>query len=318
MLTSRSHDTMHTPTVDIVVPVWNNPFETRACLAALLEHSPDARLIIVANGSSRETELMLEEFSEALGERGLFLISDRNLGLVAALNRGLARSDSDLAIIVHPMTLVSTGWLQCLLTAAEAPQAGIVTPIFHGDGMPQVTPPVKGCSQMETCSLSFSALLLQGTMRMLIGGFDEGLDGGEWCLADYRRRGEQAGYHSYVTAKVNLYCRGDQSFGFGSLQRRQQQREASSLICQQRWGTTEELCLYPGKQATPEEIEKLIEQALPAARQGNTVILLLHWQQHRECCKRGWHGVHTGIILSRLPLIGARDALKRITTTPTL
>ena len=93
---------MISPTIDILVPVWNNPFETRACLAAILAHSSGARLIIVDNGSSRETELMLEEFSEPLGDRGLFIKSERNIGLVAAINLGLARSDSDYTVIVRP------------------------------------------------------------------------------------------------------------------------------------------------------------------------------------------------------------------------
>ncbi len=90
------------PTVDIIVPVWNNPFETRACLAAILEYSPEARLIIINNGSSRETELMLEEFSEPLGEHALFITCERNIGLVPAINRGLASSDADFAVIVRP------------------------------------------------------------------------------------------------------------------------------------------------------------------------------------------------------------------------
>ena len=110
---------MNSPTVDIIVPVWNNHFETRACLAAILTHSPEARLIIVDNGSSRETELMLEEFSEPLGERGLFIKSERNIGLVPAINMGLARSDSDFAVIVRPQVLVNAGWLATLLSEAE-------------------------------------------------------------------------------------------------------------------------------------------------------------------------------------------------------
>ena len=102
---------MNSPSVDIIVPVWNNLFETRACLAAILEHSPEARLIIVDNGSSRETELMLEEFSESLGESGLFIKSERNIGLLPAINMGLARSDSDFAVNVRPHVLVNAGWL---------------------------------------------------------------------------------------------------------------------------------------------------------------------------------------------------------------
>ena len=93
---------MTTPSVDIIVPVWNTPFETRACLASILTYSPEARLIIIDNGSSRETELMLEEFSEPLGEQALFITTERNIGLVPAINRGLASSDRDFAVIVRP------------------------------------------------------------------------------------------------------------------------------------------------------------------------------------------------------------------------
>ena len=102
---------MPSPSVDIIVPVWNNPFETRACLAAILEYSPGARLIIIDNGSSRETELMLEEFSEPLADQALFITSDRNIGLVPAINKGLASSDADVAVIVRPQVMVGRGWL---------------------------------------------------------------------------------------------------------------------------------------------------------------------------------------------------------------
>ena len=115
---------MTSPTIDILVPVWNNPFETRACLAAILMHSPGARLIIVDYGSSRETELMLEEFSEPLGDQGLFIKSERNIGLIAAINCGLSRSDSDYTVIVRPNVTVQAGWLGELVTAAEHPVPG--------------------------------------------------------------------------------------------------------------------------------------------------------------------------------------------------
>src|SRR5512136_108571 len=102
---------MPSPSVDIIVPVWNNPFETRACLAAILEHSPEARLIVVDNGSSRETELMLEEFSEPLAEQALFITTERNIGLVPAINRGLASSQADFAVVLQPRVMVGKGWL---------------------------------------------------------------------------------------------------------------------------------------------------------------------------------------------------------------
>src|ERR1039457_6729161 len=166
---------MKTPNTDIIVPICNNLFEPRACLAAILAHSPDTRLIIVDNGSNRQTQLMLEEFSESLGDHGLFISSERNVGLVRAINMGLASSDSDFAVIVRPHVLVKPGWLGGLLEAAKG---GIASPLFCGSGAPATLPLTRDCSLMETCSISFSVLALKGEMHALIGGFDEHLDGG--------------------------------------------------------------------------------------------------------------------------------------------
>src|SRR5450631_2568804 len=150
---------MKTPSADIIVPVWNNLFETRACLAAILAHSPEVRLIIVDNGSDRQTQLMLEEFSESLGDQGLFISSERNVGLVRAINMGLARSDSDFAVIVRPHVLVKPGWLEPLLEAAGD---GMASPLFRGGGAPLLPPLPRDCSLMETRSISFSVLALKG------------------------------------------------------------------------------------------------------------------------------------------------------------
>ncbi len=56
---------------------------------------------------------------------------------------------------------------------------------------------------METCSLSFAALLIRGEMQKQLGGFDEGLDGAEWCLRDFIRRSEASGYHTCVIHTPN-------------------------------------------------------------------------------------------------------------------
>lgn len=301
---------MPTPSVDILVPVWNNPFETRACLAAILEHSPDARLIVVANGSSRETELMLEEFFEPLGERALFLLSDRNLGLVPAINQGLARSDSDYAVIVRPNVMVCHGWLDSLLKSAEASSAGLVTPLFYGDGMPDSARPVGGSTLVETCSLSFSTLLIKGEMRMLMGGFDEGLDGGEICLLDYVLRAEKNGYRTYCSAQPRLLC--SPGTVFGSAERIQAIQERSRVIIRERWGDQRSFCVYCGKEAGADEMHELVEALLQQSRKGAEISLLLHWRQYRECIKRGWNGLHTNLTLRRLIFWGAGRELAKI------
>jgi hypothetical protein len=300
---------MTTLSVDIIVPVWNNPFETRACLAAILEHSPEARLIIIDNGSTRETELMLDEFSERLGEQALFMTPTRNLGLVPAINRGLASSDADFAVIVRPYVLVGTGWLKALLDVAGMPRAGLVSPLFRGPGAPALSRPGSGCELLETFTLSFATLLISGELHRQVGGFDEGLDSAEWCLRDYIRRAEASGYHTCVIAQPELVC--SQEIIFGSQERRQEQARLSRDSYRSRWGIARHYCLYFGSGTDAAELSGTVEALVARARQGDRFTLLLHRKQFKEFRRRGWDGLHTAIAIRRLPLIGVQRSITR-------
>ena len=284
--------------VDVVVPVWNNLFETRACLAAILAHSPEARLIIVDNGSSRETELMLEEFSESMGEQGLFIKSERNIGLVAALNLGLARSDSDYSVIVRPHVTVHCGWLEKLVSAAEATGAGIVSPLFSGSNAPELPKLVPGFMVMESCTVSFAAVLLRTDMRRVTGLFEEGLDGDQWCLREYTRRAAAAGFHTCITGRCTLLCSAGQQFG--SVQRKNEMMQKSRSAYIAKWGINRHYGVYFGAEAGAETVAESIAAILNGARQGHRFTLLLHRRQYSVFRKKGWRGLHTGIEL--LPL----------------
>ncbi len=300
---------MTSPTIDILVPVWNNPFETRACLAAILIHSPAARLIIVDNGSSRDMELMLEEFSEPLGEQGLFIKSDRNIGLVAAINMGLSRSDSDYTVIVLPHVVVQDGWLELLVGMAETAAAGIVSPLFSGPDAPNLPELAPGCTMMETCTVSFSTLLLRTEMRMVSGTFDERLDGNEWCLKEYVRRVAAHGYRTCISGRLCLSCSSGQQFG--SMRRRSEMIQNSRSAYISRWGIVRHYCVYFGTEAKAETVGDTIAAILDGARQGHRFTLLLHRRQYANFRKMGWNGLHTGIALCRISILFPRQDLRR-------
>lgn len=300
---------MPSPSVDIIVPVWNNPFETRACLAAILAHSPGARLIIIDNGSSRETELMLEEFSEPLAEQALFITSVRNIGLVPAINKGLANSDADIAVIVRPQVMVARGWLDALLEAAGMPQVGIVSPVFRGPGTPALARPVSGCALMETFSLSFTTLLIRGELHRQLGGFDEGLDGAGWCLRDFIRRAETCGYHTCVTAQPVLSCTPETVFG--SPERRLKLSRLSRDSYLSRWGVAHHYCLYFGPHTDAAGLSETVGALVAAARRGHRFTLLLHRRQFNEFRRRGWNGLHTAIVVCKLPFLGTQRSIAR-------
>lgn len=303
---------MISPTIDILVPVWNNPFEVRACLAALLAHSAGARLIVVDNGSSRDTELMLEEFSESLGDQGLFIKSERNIGLVAAINLGLARSDSDYTVVVRPHVSVQAGWLDALMSAAEATGAGIVSPQFSGAAAPNLPGLAPGCTTMESCTVSFSALLLRTEMRMVVGVFDEHLDGNEWCLKEYVRRAADHGYRACIAVRPRLSCSAGQQFG--SAQRRNEMMQNSRSAYISRWGALCHYCVYFGPEADSGSLGDSVTAILDGARQGHRFTLLLHRRQYSDFRKTGWNGLHSGIDLQRLSfLFPLRDLQRKIT-----
>lgn len=301
---------MPSPSVDIIVPVWNNPFETRSCLASILTYTPGARLIVVDNGSTRQTELMLDEFAESLGDQGLFMSCERNIGLVPALNRALAQSDRDWAVIVKPQVAVAQGWLTQLQAAADTTKAGIVTPLFCGNGAPQLPAPPDGAQFSETCSISFATLLLKRELRMAAGPFDESLDGGEWCLKDYIRKTETAGFRSLVVRSPVLGCTPETIFG--SSERRQEMYRNSRDTYLARWGVSRTYCLYFGTELPASGLEHMLEAILSRARQGNRFTLILHRKQLKEFRKQGWHALHTGITLRQLPIFGTMRALGRL------
>ncbi len=303
---------MTSPTIDILVPVWNDPFETRACLAAILAHSSEARLIIVDNGSSRETELMLEEFSESLGHQGLFIKSERNVGLVAAINLGLARSDSDYTVIVRPHVTVQAGWLEALVSAAETTGAGIVSPLFGGVDVPDLPRLAPGCTLMESTTVSFSTLLVRTEMRVFAGAFDDTLDGGEWCLREYVRRVAAHGYRTCITGRSRLSCSAGQQFG--SEQRRSEMKLQSRSAYVSRWGLARHYCVYFGRDADAGTFGDTVAALLDRARQGDRFTLLLHHRQHVLFRKMGWNGLHTGIDLRKIGFIfPQRDLQRKIT-----
>ena len=301
---------MTSPSIDILVPVWNNPFETRACLAAILAHSSGARLIIVDNGSNRDTELMLEEFSESLGDQGLFIKSEKNLGLVAAINFGLVRSDGDYTVIVRPHVTVKAGWLEALVSVAETTGAGIVSPLFRGEEALALRL-APGCTIMENFTVSFDTLLMRTKMRVVAGTFDEYLDGDEWCLKEYVRRVAAYGYRSFVAGSLRLSCSIGQKFG--SAQRRNEMTQNSRSKYISRWGVIRHYCVYFGAGATAESLRDTVTAILDGARQGHRFSLLLHRRQYVDSLKMGWNGLHTGIDLIKLSfLLPLRDFNRKV------
>ena len=300
---------MTTSTLDIIVPVWNHPTEARACLVSILDCAETARLIIINNGCDRATELMLEEFSDHLGDRAIYMTMERNIGFVPAVNRALNRSDADWAVIVRPTGTLTAECYQQILEATTKEQAGIITPHCPSEHPLPARLLKSDCSCLETCNISFALLALSRSMRSTIGLFDEELDGGTWCLQDYRHRADAHGFRSYLLPKVA--ASGEPITIFGSRDRRRKQEETAINTFRQRWGTQQQLALYLPKESDEHKLKETLQLLHAAARHGHRLELFLHRRQYTQAIQNGAACLHSGIVLHKLPLLTPLKSLAR-------
>ncbi|HEY6872497.1 MAG TPA: glycosyltransferase [Geobacteraceae bacterium] len=303
---------MSIPVIDIIVPVWNNPIETRECLVSLAAHAPQARLVLMNNGSERETERLLEEFAEGLDERALLISSTLNIGFVKAVNRGLARSGAEFTAVVRSSSLVTQGWLEPLLMLAGArADAGVVVPrlvrsplsrkMHHG------TPPV---SIIEIPHGDFAAMLIRKELYDRIGAFDEEMDGGIWCLKDFARRALRAGFLTFAAEGGPVLYRDEPSLG--SVARREEVLARSRAAYADRWGAERSFCVHFPKEADPDAVRRKFEVMLRGARQGHSFTVLAPLKIFRELVRGGYGSLHRAIRLEELPRLFADGRAEKI------
>src|SRR6266567_3933158 len=267
---------MGKPAIDIIVPVWNRPIETRACLVNLVEHSPAARLFLVNNGSDRETEGLLEEFAESLDERALLICSRVNLGFVKAINRGLARVEAEFAAVVRQSSLVSEGWLEPLhMLARTRPEAGVIVPLLvrthrkresRGSQAP--------FSTTEISHGDFAAMMIRKDLYDRIGGFDEEMDGAAWCLKDYSRRALRGGFLTFAAEGTPVVVSDEAPFG--SAGRREESLQRSVAAYRERWGAERAFIVHFPKKADPGIVRQRLDLMLRGARQGHSFTVLVY------------------------------------------
>jgi glycosyltransferase involved in cell wall biosynthesis len=287
---------------DIIVSVWNRPVETRNCLVNLIENSPDSRFIIVDNGSDRETERMLEEFADGLDHRAILLRNDVNQGYVRAVNRGLARSDADYLVIVRNTSIVTPSWLETMISlAGTRSDAGIIVPrLVRGHVGKQHTKGKLLAHNTEEDHGSLSAMMMTRKAYDAVGGIDEDMEGGIWCLRDLSRRAFRSGYLTFrVDASVVSY---EDDIPLGSTERRKMALQKSMELYRQRWGEPQAFCVSLPKGADMNILRQRIDVLLTGARQGHFFSLLLHGRLYDELSKSGLEFVHQNIRFIKLPM----------------
>jgi len=311
---------MDNPLTDIIIPVWNKPVETRNCLVHLINHSPDARFILVDYGSDRDTERMLEEFAEILDQRAILLRDNINRGYVRAVNRGLARSDARYKAVISNTSIVSGSWLESMTGFAETrSDAGIIVPrLIKSPGCKPGKNRHAAAAPIEADHASFAAMLITKQVYDIIGGFDEEMDGGLWCLRDLSRRACRAGFHTFrVEDGIVAY---EDDITLGSVERRNLALQRSIALFRERWGEAGSFCLHFPKGADKNILGERMEILLQGARQGHIFTIMTHAQLFKELTKAGFDRLHENIRFLRIPLIFETRAIAKalVSDDPTI
>lgn len=291
--------------IDVVVPVWNRTTETRNCLVSLIANTPDVRLIMYDSGSDREAERLLQEVADSLEDRALLMRDDFNIGFVKAANRGLARSDAPWLALVRNTTEVCAGWIEPLLDfAAQHPEAGILVPCC----LPSESPCPRGAMEV-TCG-SFSVMVIKRELYRQIGGFDEGMDGGAWCLKDYSRRACSKGF---LTFKVPGPCVSQQAqVQFGSERRRQENLERTLQLFRERWGEGGSYVLHVPKGVDLALLRQKLDSLVKGARHDDFFSVLLPAPLHKEALQEGLDLLHEKIVLVPLPRLSLESGRRKL------
>lgn len=125
--------TSSSPTVSIVIPVYNKFAYTDACLRSLAEHAGTTvfEVIVVDDGSSDDTAACL-----VLIDGIQTIRNPENLGFVGSCNAGAAQAHGEFVLFLNNDTVVTPGWLEALVnTFVEEPRAGLVgAKLVYPDG----------------------------------------------------------------------------------------------------------------------------------------------------------------------------------------
>jgi GT2 family glycosyltransferase len=302
---------MNTFDVDIIVSVWNRPIETRNCLVNLAQHSPRARFILVDNGCDREAERLLQEFAEILDDRAFLLRTDVNQGVIKAVNRGLARAEAPYVMVVRNTSIVTGGWLEPMMEFAESrADAGVIIPrlIENHDGSGK-TPKLSAGGVREVSHGSFAAMLIKRELYERIGGLDEEMDGGLWCLKDYSRRAYRAGFLTFAVEGGVVYC--SEEISLGSAARREEALKRSVARFTERWGEERAFCVYMPKDVDLGALRQKLDMMLKGARHGHRFFILVHPALHRETVKAGCTSLHGNMIIEALPRLFTAGGLRK-------
>jgi GT2 family glycosyltransferase len=117
--------------IDIVVCVHNALEDVERCLESIVQHTTQPySMILIDDGSDSPTQQLLTRFASQ--NSATLIRNEPASGYTRAANQGLRAARGDFVVLLNSDTIVTSGWLERLLTCVEAdPKIGIVGPLSN-------------------------------------------------------------------------------------------------------------------------------------------------------------------------------------------
>ena len=111
--------------ISIIILNWNGAEMLRRYLPSVLQHTPEADVIVADNGSTDNSLTVLKKEFPSVKT----IVLDKNYGFAEGYNRAIAQVDSEYVVLLNSDVEVTEGWLSPLLAFMKAhPEVAAVQP----------------------------------------------------------------------------------------------------------------------------------------------------------------------------------------------
>lgn len=205
---------------DIIIPIWNQFENTRNCLRHLVRNAGHPyRLILIDNGSGRDTKRYLEDFAAGRQNDIKLVRNENNLGFVKAVNQGLRISDAPYICVMNNDTAPGPRWLDNMIEFARTHKdIGLMNPLSSGhlprtiEEYSQMVGANNKGRYMEMNQCFGFCMLIKREVVDRIGLLDERFGIGGYDDTDYSMRAWQAGWRCASVHSSYVYHKEHASF----------------------------------------------------------------------------------------------------------
>lgn len=156
--------------LSIVILNWNGAEMLRRFLPSVIEHSPEAEIIVADNGSTDDSLALLA--AQFPGIRTL--IFDHNYGFAEGYNKAIAQTDSKFCLLLNSDVRVGEGWLKPMLDYMEQhPEVAACQPKIRCEWAPDMLEYAGACGgYIDRLGFPFCRGRILGTLERDEGQYD--------------------------------------------------------------------------------------------------------------------------------------------------